>query len=102
MKKPEYDRIKKLLDMGFNGVDTEKISGRSSATISFIKRSNSFDNYHELSTPKKVEKKEAPVENTDAPSETDLPNVIALLERIATAQEKMAEYWKPRKFIFDR
>jgi len=120
LNKKEYVQIKALLDAGVPVGVLGKMMERSQATISNIKRSKDFDDYHVIirsyyaPKPKSVVIEEAKIEqHIDEVNETEpthLPKVQAhdgteatSLLRIANALERMADAWESKpKGIFNR
>ena len=103
LSQEEYDRIKKMTDAGLTPSQIKAITGRSSVTAGYIKRSTDMDSYYEISrsyarsknetTPgKRVVSKR---EERGKRYETVDSSTIALLTRIAIALEKMEQHWQP-------
>lgn len=96
----EYRVISTLQDAGLSGTKISEVTGRSIATISYIKRSTSFDDYHALtrranekSNANKLARaaaiKEEPA-TTPVPTKqpvTDDKSVQVLLEKISDIYE---------------
>lgn len=95
MKPSEYDHIKKLLALKLKSTQVSEITGRSSATVCYVKKSTDFADYHDICNKynNKVTsvKKEVSLDN---PDKRDY--VVSNLDRIATALERLATAWEAR------
>lgn len=110
----EFEKVKLLDGMGLTQVNIAKITGRSSATVSYICGADTFEDYKRniratyMKSAKyqtTVHAKQSVVPITDEVSmvvEEELLTDREYLKRIASALERMADAWEasPKKGLF--
>lgn len=103
----EYGQIKQLMSVGVTNTQISPIVGRSYSCLVTIRRSKSFNDYHDI-TRRYIEKSKAKrgikKETLELPrvpfiskSEEQPEKIITLLERIASSLEKMEEHWRYKR-----
>ena len=113
MNEKEFNKVKLLAEAGLSTGAISKVTGRACSTVSWVKRSDSFEHYRELtreyleSRRKANEVEAAPVQATEPEAESDMQDIIGKtfyytpaeqtaveLTRIANALERMADAWE--------
>lgn len=99
----DFENIKKLYEMGLKTKQVVEITGRSSSTVTFIKRSETLKDYHNLIQKYTMKNKTTPVKDVvEEPKieskiqyTTNENRLAEALERIATTLEAMEVHWRP-------